>query len=194
MVTIILPLNDIVLCSWGQQPRSGPTQQQPFAWLRLAAAIRSNVDRIAAAEQEANQQMPSATRHQCDQAVRFIAHYAEQDYRWRAPRAVGADGGTAQLVIVDATARRSLFEVFTSIAVHLQVNQFLSNKSSSLQSISLIRSATVLGSASTLVASISAIQSSIPTTALNSCQRLMRLRQTTLPQQVPRKSCSIPEM
>lgn len=104
------------------QCRSGSTssQQQPFAWLRLAAAIRSNLDRIALAEEAATEQRPYATRHQCDQAVRFIAHYAEQDYRWRAPRSAGQDGN-AELVTIDATVRRSLFEVFTSIAVHLQV-------------------------------------------------------------------------
>lgn len=99
------------------RPVAAPPQQQPFAWLRLAAAIRSNVDRICAAELVATGQSASATRHQCDQAVRFVAHYADDHYRWRAPRS----GQAAQMVTVDATRRRSLFEVFTSIAVHLQV-------------------------------------------------------------------------
>lgn len=111
--------------------RSSPTsppQPQPFAIVRLAAAIRSNSNRIAAAELQATGQAEYATHHQCDLALRFIANYAAHNAGGNieslayvmAARQSGTDEAAATFV-VDGTRTRSLFEVFTSVAVHLRV-------------------------------------------------------------------------
>lgn len=112
-----------------RSPPSSPSPPQPFAIVRLAAAIRSNSDRIATAERRATGQSELATRHQCDLALRFIAHYAAHNaggnIESMAYVAAGARGTAADVAAeqfeVDGSSGRSLFEVFASVAVHLRV-------------------------------------------------------------------------
>lgn len=113
-----------------RSPPSSPSLPQPFAIVQLAAAIRSNSDRIAAAERRTTGQSELATRHQCDLALRFIAHYAAHtagDHMQTLAYVVGGSAAEAAAIAahepfrVDGTSRRSLFEVLTGLAMHFRV-------------------------------------------------------------------------
>lgn len=105
-----------------RSPPSSPSPPQPFAIVQLAAAIRSNSDRIAAAERRATGQTELATRHQCDLALRFIAHYAAHTTGGDHMQSLAYEAIAAlEPFCVDGTSRRSLFEVLTGLAMHFRV-------------------------------------------------------------------------
>lgn len=113
-----------------RSPPSSPSPPQPFAIVQLAAAIRSNSDRIAAAERRTTGQSELATQHQCDLALRFIAHYAAHTaghHMQTLAYVVGGSAAEAAAIAahepfqVDGTSRRSLFEVLTGLAMHFRV-------------------------------------------------------------------------